>query len=395
METEVIRMRCKTLALFTAIFGIMFCLIISFMLAVEPGREPNNFPSWWKIPQHEEPKGTPGLQVHQSNEPSADVQAEQPVGNVARNVTVTVGDETMSLGVSDVGPVCPPGTRILLLVISAPGNWARRKVLRRVWMSQKGEMQRENIFAAFLVGQPQEGSNFTEKSQRLLEHETKSLGDIITLADHEDVYYRLTYKVIAGYAWAREFCKSAKFIGKVDDDVFVNIKRLNAFVEGKDDRKAVLGPMNKGLSVIRDPNSKWYIPPTIYGRKKYPPYAAGFFYLVTAEFADAVLAETKGVALFPIDDAYITGILREALHANKFLTYMDAPGVWRFGVGPATIRFWLSLPNSRALITRAPIAVVLEDEAAMDGVHAKMQLADLLGRLLGANVSSNVYSDIL
>ena len=106
-------------------------------------------------------------------------------------------------------------------------------------------------------------------------NESLEHGDVI-LSSYPDLYKKLTYKVLSGYAWARRFCPFAKLIGKLDDDILFNYPRLPLFLRENnftwshgdpgDDGKlaeklpmAVLGPQNPNFKVVRNPGSKWLV----------------------------------------------------------------------------------------------------------------------------------------
>jgi hypothetical protein len=165
---------------------------------------------------------------------------------------------------------CPDDTYIMILVMSHPNNTERRSLLRKTWMSQqeRSNMNQARVFSVFYVGNagPEEGLDrvFVE---------SRCYGDIL-MTDVHDGYKNLTRKVLSAYAWARQWCSTAIFIIKVDDDTMVNHYRLPEFLSiylsGQTTTmreghllvvpKLVIGPLIKeGSPVWRDESTKWYV----------------------------------------------------------------------------------------------------------------------------------------
>lgn len=123
---------------------------------------------------------------------------------------------------------------------------------------------------------------------RTIFNESLKHGDLI-VSSYPDYYKKLTYKVLSGYGWARKFCPSARFVGKLDDDILFNYPRLPLFLrdnnftwpasrdftstlemsrredadenvnEDEELPMAVLGPQNPNFKVVRNPGSKWCV----------------------------------------------------------------------------------------------------------------------------------------
>ena len=107
---------------------------------------------------------------------------------------------------------------LLMLVISAPGNFKMRQVARNTWMTVKS-YKNMIITHMFLVGYQSNADS--EK----LKHETLIYGDIVQ-EDFVDSYINHTLKSIMGLKWASSFCQNAELVFKVYDDIIVNIYSL-------------------------------------------------------------------------------------------------------------------------------------------------------------------------
>ena len=71
-----------------------------------------------------------------------------------------------------------------------------------------------------------------------MRRESRLYADVI-VADFVDAYRRLSLKSLFGLVWARRHCRAARFIVKVDDDVYLRpdllpqvhqLRRVHSFV---------------------------------------------------------------------------------------------------------------------------------------------------------------------
>lgn len=178
----------------------------------------------------------------------------------------------------------------------------------------------------------------------------------LLLADFMDSYRNLSYKAVTALHWVNYYCRNAHYVVKTDDDIFVNIFALSRFINYTETfnnrpRKAsvplernVLKPnrpttakelrervMNvsmtwkkrrspptiqclvwRGMSVIRDKKSKWYVDPKEYKPNTFPPYCSGNAFFMTWNATRALLRASTTSLFLWVDDAYLTGVLVEA-----------------------------------------------------------------------------------
>ena len=139
--------------------------------------------------------------------------------------------------------------------------------------------------------------------------EAEDNNDII-LEDFHDTYLNLTLKTSFLLKWLETSCSQAKFVLKVDDDVFVNPDRLWTTLEDthlysimvntadNDNKKvatsidyALIGHVMKS-SPIRDPESKWYLPPTFYPLNIFPTFLSGTAYVFTGSLVPVLYSCT-------------------------------------------------------------------------------------------------------
>jgi beta-1,3-N-acetylglucosaminyltransferase 5/beta-1,3-galactosyltransferase 1 len=103
-----------------------------------------------------------------------------------------IGDANTSFIQTQVS--CDGDTYMILVVISAPGNYKRRRSIRETWMQHI--KPHHKLKAVFIIG----NSVVDQKTidARIIVMENKRYKDII-MTDYPDTYVKLTYKVLAGY----------------------------------------------------------------------------------------------------------------------------------------------------------------------------------------------------
>ena len=73
----------------------------------------------------------------------------------------------------------------------------------------------------------------------------------------------------------------------------------------------LVGSLICGAVPIRDPHNKWYCPDYMFSRKVYPNYLSGTAYLMSRSTALSLFEAASKVAIFHLEDIYVTGILAE------------------------------------------------------------------------------------
>lgn len=169
------------------------------------------------------------------------------------------------------------------------------------------------------------GLNEAERTvQRVLGREHGRYGDLVQ-CQSRDTYTNLTLKSIAALEWIREYCPTARYLLKTDDDMFIDIRRLLRFIDkveteaaastsasgthpippinvdpnetfDTDDDKfessysprydielspTIWGRLAHGWRPIRQHNSKYYVSRAQYAGRVYPDFCTGPAYLMT------------------------------------------------------------------------------------------------------------------
>lgn len=108
-------------------------------------------------------------------------------------------------------------------VVSAPGNFKRRRDIRRTWLRhlrQKMNGSVEVVGFGFVMGKSTDAG-----VQLRIEKESRTHCDVLQV-EIIDNYYDLAVKGVAFFNWLNQNCQNVNHILKVDDDVYVNILNL-------------------------------------------------------------------------------------------------------------------------------------------------------------------------
>ena len=131
---------------------------------------------------------------------------------------------------------------LLSVVISAPGNFEAREVIRQTWVRQLKSQPKDRhsnvpinlVGFAFIVGLTDD-----KNIQKQIEDENKKYKDILQIG-MIDTYYNLTIKTAGVMNWIHKYCLDVDFILKTDDDVYVNVNNLAATIQNANRSEQVL-----------------------------------------------------------------------------------------------------------------------------------------------------------
>ena len=220
---------------------------------------------------------------------------------------------------------------LVMLIHSAPANSNKRNVIRQTWGQQMS-----SIAAFFLIGT-------SEKYKTELEKEDAQYSDLIQ-GNFLDSYRNMTYKHVMALKWvtyhcpSKIFCKifhnyynymkntlfsvtDARYILKLDDDVFVNVLALLEFLNRGlspwGARRLILCDSISTSKVKRSWRSKWRVSPKEYPGQEYPSYCAGWAILYSPDAVFLLYREAQKEPFFWIDDVHITGTLAKKTNLTQ------------------------------------------------------------------------------
>ncbi|CAG0924151.1 unnamed protein product [Notodromas monacha] len=199
--------------------------------------------------------------------------------------------------------LCSPSNssiHLLLVVMSAPQNFLRRKAIRETWASGATDQ----VKVAFLTGKAEDPVVDFQLQQEHRIHQ-----DIIKV-NFLDVYTSLSLKSASMLNWVHTFCKNAQFAIKVDEDMMVNVKRMSSYFQAQENASKTIYCRVKpaGNKVIRDRKSKYFVPSSMYPNDVYPEYCAGPAYAITSDAITELWHQVMDEQFVWMEDFLITGL---------------------------------------------------------------------------------------
>ena len=209
---------------------------------------------------------------------------------------------------------------LLIAAYTAPADWQRRQVIRQTW----GNSTFLSSMASILVFPL--GRTLDSDIAARVQHESKTYKDIIQ-GDFVDSYRNLSYKGILTLQWASRFCSEARFLLKVDIDVFPNIKALVPFLLRSYGNEAhFLGCKVHWRSLALRPGDwcgKWCVGNKEYRPRFYPPYCSGSAYIISGDLLGPLARTARSLPVWWVADVYLTGIVPNILGDVKHIVLRD------------------------------------------------------------------------
>lgn len=294
----------------TALGGILFIVVTIYYTLVS-----HDFYSWYKYQILIEPtnktlnNGTESLIVANSslhNSPPIDYSKHKD------DDTFLAGEYFESGFSEPCQKTCQNfggNLKIIALVISAPDNHLARMGIRQTW----GHFtNRKDVSIAFLLGTTNDMN-----VNKLLVQESAVYSDIIFANFHEN-YDNLTLKTMAMLQWVTEYCPKAKYLLKVDDDMFINMPRLLEFVnEHIEDTNTIFGKLAHGWPPVRNNNSKYFLSDTQYLPKVFPDFVTGPSYLLPVSLAPSLFKASLKQPFLKLEDVFLTGLVAKSLNIKR------------------------------------------------------------------------------
>ncbi len=152
-------------------------------------------------------------------------------------------------------------------------------------------------------------------------HEESARYDDILHFDVIESYLNNTLKVLAVYEWVRTRCPNAFYLLKVDNDVYVNVRRVlqetKGFASLPGNIYSFYGFQESTPWVKRNKTLKQYVPCDIYPFQKFQfEYVYGFATLLTLPLIEDVHSVAMCIRGIFIDDLYLSGYIPHILGAN-------------------------------------------------------------------------------
>ncbi|XP_047666449.1 beta-1,3-galactosyltransferase 2-like [Tachysurus fulvidraco] len=190
---------------------------------------------------------------------------------------------------------------LVLMVPVAPYNREARDAVRNTWGSEKMVMDKV-VRVFFILGQP--GPEGREELEQKILHESEEYHDIIQ-SDFIDSYKNLTIKTMVIMEWLTTYCQNTSYAMKIDSDMFLNVNVLMSMLLNAPRENYMTGLVARGAIVLRNPQSKWFLPKDVFPEDFYPPYALGLGYVLSMDIPEKLLEGSKHVKPVYIEDVYL------------------------------------------------------------------------------------------
>lgn len=205
---------------------------------------------------------------------------------------------------------------LVIIIMSAPTHLEARMAIRQTW----GHFgQRSDISILFMLG-----ATTDSKVETILRKEQKTYNDVIR-GKFLDSYSNLTLKTISTLEWVDSYCSKVKFLLKTDDDMFINVPRLQAFtIKHAKEKNVIFGRLAKKWKPIRNKKSKYYVSQAQFKHAIFPDFTTGPAYLLSSDIIRKLYDAALDQTYLKLEDVFVTGIVANKLgikrtHANEFL----------------------------------------------------------------------------
>ncbi|XP_063224687.1 beta-1,3-galactosyltransferase 5-like [Bacillus rossius redtenbacheri] len=216
--------------------------------------------------------------------------------------------------------------RLLVVVHSERSRREARDAVRLTWGT--ASLARD-VALVFLVGRARDHASSHDVAA-----EAQLYGDVVA-SRNVDSFDNLTLKAVATAEWVARECPRARFVLKVDDDVFLNVPRLLRLLElprVSSASRAMFGQLMEDNKPIRHPDSKFFVPEVAFPSGRYPPYLQGGAFIFTGDLASDLHAAALASAFFRVEDLFFTAFLARRVRAG--VTHVEgflAEKWWRGG----------------------------------------------------------------
>lgn len=246
------------------------------------------------------------------------------VANATRSAPIAIRNDS-ARAIYEAGHTVPIPERcpnlgkdmeLVVIVMSAPTHLEARTAIRQTW----GHFgQRRDMSVLFMLG-----TTLDPKVEAILRKEQNMYNDVIR-GRFLDSYSNLTLKTISTLEWVDAYCSKVRYLLKTDDDMFINVPRLLAFVnKHAKDRNVIFGRLARKWKPIRNRKSKYYVSQTQFQQSVFPDFTTGPAYLLSSDTVRRLYDAALDQTYLKLEDVFTAGIVAHKLgirrsHANEFL----------------------------------------------------------------------------
>ncbi|XP_071314208.1 beta-1,3-galactosyltransferase 1-like isoform X2 [Trachinotus anak] len=189
---------------------------------------------------------------------------------------------------------------LVIMIPVAPNNREARDIIRDTWGKETTVLGKV-VSHYFLLGQSREGGELLD--EQVLQ-ESQKHQDILQ-SNFVDSYNNLTIKTMVMFEWLSSHCPNTSYAMKVDSDIFLNVHNLVNMLLEAPQHLYMTGLVARSAPVLRDQNSKWFMPVSVFPESIYPPYALGLGYVFSLDLPKKILEASLHVKAVYIEDVYV------------------------------------------------------------------------------------------
>ncbi|CAG5126127.1 unnamed protein product [Candidula unifasciata] len=211
-----------------------------------------------------------------------------------------------------------------VVVVHTSADHFKRRERFRMAYSNYSNTKPYRLKVVFLIG-----SVLDANLQIQLERENMMYGDTV-VGSFLDTYQNLTLKAVMGFRWLASTCPNVKLLIKLDDDVFIDVRKFftNYWekVASNNKKRTIHCLVWHNARVGR--TGKWKVEKGLFANASYPfPYCAGFLTLVTPDLIEPMYTYGKSIDFFWIDDVFLYGMIPSVIQGVNFVQLGHNPRV--------------------------------------------------------------------
>ncbi|XP_064608347.1 beta-1,3-galactosyltransferase 1-like [Liolophura sinensis] len=206
---------------------------------------------------------------------------------------------------------------ILIYMHSEVSHFSSRTILRETWagLNNFKDIRVKTVFFLGDAAHPEDGPG--------VGLEQSTYNDIVQ-GDFVDVFTNLGIKAVMVSQWISRHCAHARYVIKVDDNIFLDIFRVTELFIPQiwHSPTTLMCHFQKGESrkIQRDPHNRWYVPVHLLANKTYyPEFCSGYAILMTTDVMPILYQGSFKAPLIAVDDAFLFGLSAPTVKPLKYV----------------------------------------------------------------------------
>ncbi|CAJ0604267.1 unnamed protein product [Cylicocyclus nassatus] len=203
---------------------------------------------------------------------------------------------------------------MVVTVLSVASHSELRRAIRESWASAKNSdsIKTGHVVVFFILSSP---SSIYEVYK--VQKEQFKYNDLI-VTDLPETYEDLFLKVYATLVFHQQYCHSARFLMKVDEDIAVHLDRmLESWTIDDQASSSLFCHLLRKTPRITDSHHKWYVPDSVWPEPYFPTYCMGGLYVMGKEAGQLILDYARIFPPLIIEDLFYTGIVAEIADVQR------------------------------------------------------------------------------